>query len=207
MATTTTEDLAGLRLVHPARRPKLVGDCTLGMLLFLFVEVMLFAGLISALTIVKAVDSEKWLEAVLAQPRLPVRATAINSVALLLSGLVQYRSWLAFNKEEFAAAGKLLLVTMLLGVCFVAFQGYEWVGLIDQGLSLRSTGLAPTGAFFYLIVGCHGLHALAALGALAYTAMRLRKGTLSKDAFGAAALFWYFVVLVWPILYFLVYLK
>ena len=50
---------------------------------------------------------------------------------------------------------------MLLGAFFVLFQGVEWVALLREGLTLTSS---THGAFFYLIIGTHALHAVVALG-------------------------------------------
>jgi heme/copper-type cytochrome/quinol oxidase subunit 3 len=36
--------------------------------------------------------------------------------------------------------------------------------------------------------------------------MRLRRGLLTSAQFGTVQVFWYFVVLVWPVLYLKVYL-
>ena len=82
------------------------------------------------------------------------------------------------------------------------FQGVEWLGLVQEGLSMRS---GAYGAFFYLIVGIHMLNALVALGFLAWAWGRLRRGVLSDTQFKAVRIFWYFVVLVWPVIYFQVY--
>ena len=84
----------------------------------------------------------------------------------------------------------------------MAFQGAEWVALIRQGLTLSSSTL---GSFFYLIVGLHALHAVAALGLLAYTWLRLRQGWLAQSQLAVAQVFWYFVVGLWPILFAVVY--
>jgi heme/copper-type cytochrome/quinol oxidase subunit 3 len=92
---------------------------------------------------------------------------------------------------------------MGLGAFFVAFQGYEWISLIRQGLSLTSSN---HGSFFYLIVGMHGLHAIAGLVALGRSAFELRRGRLTPSSFVAIQVFWYFVVALWPVLYFMVYL-
>ena len=62
------------------------------------------------------------------------------------------------------------------------------------------------GAFFYVIVGAHALHAIPALLALVVMLLRLRAGSLTAEAFAASRIFWYFVVLVWPVLYWKVYL-
>jgi cytochrome c oxidase subunit 3 len=69
-------------------------------------------------------------------------------------------------------------------------------------VTLRSSAL---GAFFYLIVGTHAVHAVAALAGLAVAWWRLRAGRLSYGFFLGAQTFWYFVVLIWPVIYARVY--
>jgi heme/copper-type cytochrome/quinol oxidase subunit 3 len=93
-------------------------------------------------------------------------------------------------------------IAMGLGAFFVLFQGYEWVMMIGQGLTLTSSN---HGSFFYLIVGLHGAHAVAGLTILSWTWWRLRGGFLAGSSFAAAQVFWFFVVGLWPVLYFLVY--
>ena len=57
------------------------------MLIFVAMETMMFAGMISAFTIIKS-SSLVWPPP--DQPRLPVGQTAINTVALLLSGVALF---------------------------------------------------------------------------------------------------------------------
>jgi heme/copper-type cytochrome/quinol oxidase subunit 3 len=92
---------------------------------------------------------------------------------------------------------------MGLGAFFVAFQGYEWISLIRQGLTLTSSN---HGSFFFLIVGLHGLHAIAGLTVLGGAALKLSRERLAPSSFVATQVFWYFVVGLWPVLYFMVYL-
>ena len=92
---------------------------------------------------------------------------------------------------------------ILSGAAFVALQGVEWVRLLREGLTMTSSS---HGAFFYLIVGAHALHAVVAIVALAAVYLPLRRGALSPARFAATQLFWYFVVLLWPIIYLRVYL-
>jgi heme/copper-type cytochrome/quinol oxidase subunit 3 len=61
------------------------------------------------------------------------------------------------------------------------------------------------GAFFYLIIGLHGMHALAALAVLTWAYARLRTDSLLAGQLAAAEIFWYFVVGLWPVLYWRVY--
>ena len=183
------------------RREPLVSNGVLGMLIFIFTEVMFFAGLISAHAIVRSqAAGQMWPP--YGQPRLPVEETAVNTAALLVSGIVLFLAWLAFRREAQSARIPLLL-SIILGTIFVFFQGLEWVALLGEGLTLQSSSY---GGFFYLIVGTHALHAVAALAALVWAWVRLARETLTATQLATAAAFWYFVVLVWPILYWKVYL-
>ena len=56
-----------------------------------------------------------------------------------------------------------------------------------------------------MIVGAHGLHALMAIVALTMAWWRLRIGTLTDGFLFGTETFWYFVVLLWPIIYARVY--
>ena len=185
----------------PVRRGSLTDNAVFGMALAVFVEVMLFAGFISAFVIVRgATPAGLWPPP--DQPRLPIATTAVNTAMLIASGVVLALAQRAFSRRR-AAALRLMGVAILLGGGFVIFQGVEWVRLLGRGLTLTSSQL---GAFFYVIVGAHALHATAALVALAIFWRAMRAGRLSPAAFGAVQLFWYFVVLMWPVIYWQVYL-
>ena len=76
--------------------------------------------------------------------------------------------------------------------------------MLAQGLTLTSSTL---GSFFYLIVGTHALHAIAALvhdGPRSEAAHA--SGWLQPSQLATAAVFWYFVVGAWPLVYWRVYL-
>lgn len=205
-------------------KKQLISDGVLGMLVFVFVEIMLFAGFISAFVIIKsrAVGSV-WPP--VNQPRLPVESTAVNTLALIASGvvlLIAHRAYLRASRSDGEGAprrgsarprgfggllsdstGKLLLAATVLGGIFVALQGVEWLALIREGLTITSS---TYGALFYTIIGAHALHAVAAIAALAWATVRLGAGMLTREALSTVAIFWYFVVLVWPFLYVVVYL-
>jgi heme/copper-type cytochrome/quinol oxidase subunit 3 len=183
------------------RREPAVPNGVLGMLIFIFTEVMFFSGLISAHAIVKS-QSAGAMWPPYGQPRLPIEQTALNSLALLVSGVVLVLTWFAFRRDEQAARIPLLL-SIVLGSIFVGFQGMEWVALLAEGLTLQSSAY---GGFFYLIVGSHAVHAVGALLALFWTFRRLDRGVLTGHELATVSAFWYFVVLVWPILYWKVYL-
>jgi cytochrome c oxidase subunit 3 len=166
---------------------------------FIATEVMFFLGLISAHAITVA-SAPTWPPP--GQPRLPIEATAVNTLALLVSGAVAHLAGRRFAADP-ATARRPLDLAIFLGAFFVVFQGWEWAGLVREGLTLSSS---THGGFFYVIVGTHALHALAGLAVLAWTRWTLRRGTLTGEGFAASRLFWSFVVVLWPVLYWRVYL-
>ena len=188
-----------LRVISDPRPQPAIPSAVLGMSIFVASEAMLFAGLISAFSISRAGSLLGWPPP--GQPRLPAEETALNTVALLASGVVL---WLAgrAHREEQRRAARPMLVALGLAAFFVLFQGWEWIQLLGQGLTMRSS---QHGAFFYLIIGIHGLHCLAAIAALGWAHRRLATGVLAASTFQAVRVFWYFVVGLWPILYWRVY--
>jgi cytochrome c oxidase subunit 3 len=190
---------AALRVITDPRPRPVLPSAVLGMLIFVGTELMLFAGLISAFLILRATAAGAWPPP--GQPRLPFEETALNTIALLASGFMLWRARRSFAESP-ARAVRPLSIAMALGAFFVLFQGYEWVMLIRQGLTLRSSN---HGSFFYLIVGLHAAHAVAGLTVLSWAWWRMRSGFLAGSHFAATQVFWFFVVGLWPILYFLVY--
>lgn len=186
----------------PRARRRAVPNGVVAMLMFVFTEAMLFAGLISAFIVIRsAAAGQMWPP--YGQPRLPFERTAINTTALLVSGVVLVFAQLAFRKQHERARIP-VLIAIVLGGFFVGFQGVEWLALIRQGLTLQSSSY---GSFFYLIVGAHAVHAVAALGGLVWAWVQLLRKRLTQSAFATVQVFWYFVVIIWPVIYFKVYLS
>ncbi|MDP6529360.1 MAG: cytochrome c oxidase subunit 3 [Gemmatimonadota bacterium] len=196
MSTATLSDAPGT--TPSGRRSPAIPSEVIGIFLFVFTELMLFAGLISAFRIAQA-SAAVWPP--MGQPRLPIEATALNTAALLASGLVLFFSRRAVRRDP-AGTTTRMLTCLCLGAAFVLLQGSEWVALLREGLTIRSSIL---GSFFYLIIGLHAVHAVAGLGALLRTWRRFVSGTGSPGSLAAAEIFWLFVVGLWPVLYLTVY--
>jgi len=184
----------------PQQRQPVVSSAVLGTLFFVVAEVMFFSGAISAYTISRA-GALPGTWPMPGQPRLPAGATALNTVLLLFSGLVLVFAHRLYRRQS-PIAHWVTLSAWALGAGFVALQGVEWVGLLRQGLTLTSS---PLGSFFYLIVGAHALHAVIALLALGAAWVQMARGKLNPGLFFGAQTFWYFVVLLWPVIYARVY--
>lgn len=185
---------------RPRRQP-IVPPAVMGMLIFVAMEVIFFTALLSAFTVIKA-GSMVWSPP--GDITLPVRATAFNTLVLVASGVLLYLAGRALRAGRTPSAKALTHWAVGLGAFFVAFQGWEWVRLIQYGMTMTS---GIFGACFFLIIGTHAVHALAAIVAmLAYT-VPFRSERLRPAAFQAMQIFWFFVVGIWPVLYGLVYLS
>jgi cytochrome c oxidase subunit 3 len=180
---------------------KRLPNSVLATIIFVVTEIMFFAALMSAHTIARAtVMGGVWPPA--GQPRLPIERTAFNTAILLLSGVLLFvssrRARVGYEKARPYLAGAIAT-----GIAFVLLQGVEWVALLREGLTMQSS---THGAFFYLIVGAHALHAVVAIAVLTAIYFPMRRGTLAPSTFAATQVFWYFVVLLWPVIYLRVYL-
>ena len=182
-----------------SQRTPIIPNGVLAMGLFIFTEVMLFSGFISAFSIYKA-GSIVWPPA--NQPRLPVEITAVNTGVLLLSGLLLVIANIAFRRGSIPKALPWFLGSTVLAAIFVAVQGYEWAKLIQFGLTFKSSSY---GSYFYLIIGAHALHVFIALFFMLAQVPAFRQGTIKKEKFFTLQAFWYFVVGVWPFLYGVMY--
>jgi len=201
MCMAASQAASGLSGPSPTPRRAGVSSGAFGMVLFLATEAMFFTGLISAFLVLRS-QIGGWPPP--GQPRLPVAVTGFNTALLLLSGYTMLRAL----RQSRSAAGqgtRWLLATAVLGAAFLAIQGFEWVRLVGYGLTMSSTLYGGT---FYTLVGAHGVHVLAALIVLLVITRRAiatRGAAPGHETLSVCAMYWTFVVAVWPILYILVY--
>jgi heme/copper-type cytochrome/quinol oxidase subunit 3 len=181
-----------------ARKPA-VSNVVLGTVIFVITEVMFFTALISAYLVIRAGAGLRWVPP--PDVRLPVEATALNTIALLVSGVLMVLATSLFARAN-AKARLTFLGAMILGIIFVIFQGREWLQLISIGLTMMS---GVFGATFFLLIGTHGLHALSAILAMIYIWFKMGKGSLQVEQLRALTVYWLFIVSIWPVLYRLVY--
>ena len=127
-------------------------DATRAMLIFVIYEALMFAGMVIAFLLTRATAGGAWPPA--GQPWFSLAETATNSAALLASGALVFLAAGAWERRE-ARSGHLLLAAIVLGACFVVFQGIAWASVLRQGLTLTSS---EHGNFLCLIVGMHSAH-------------------------------------------------
>lgn len=186
---------------RPRRQP-LVPASILGMLIFVVSEVMFFIALLSAFMVIKA-GSPNWAPP--SGATLPIYTTGFNTLVLFTSGvLLLLAGHTLSQKTDWPRAKMLTGWAALLGAFFVGFQGIEWVRLLYYGMTMTS---GVFGACFYLLIGCHALHAVVAIIAMIGQFRRFEPERLAPASFYSMSLFWFFVVGVWPVLYIVVYLS
>jgi cytochrome c oxidase subunit 3 len=189
-----------------AREGERFGRLSIGMLVFLASEAVLFGSLIYAYIHLR-------LHAITWPPEgmepLDVGFPAFNTGVLIASGVVAHYALEAYRKGKLVATRVLLVVTIVLGAAFLGGQAYEY-GIVGFGLS---DGLM--GSTFFTLTGFHGAHVTG--GLLILVAMYLRtvrdnraglaipdRG--SGDMMAAGTYYWHFVDAVWVVLFFVVYL-
>ena len=108
--------------VAPAMIPsnRRIEPAKLGILLFITAEIMFFAGLISAFVVFRF-SPVPWPPA--GQPRLPLGVTAVNTLVLLLSGVLFQLAFNALKASKALLFKKLLSAAAGLGLLFLAKIG------------------------------------------------------------------------------------
>jgi len=196
-------------LVMPRRLPPVepsapvVSNTRLAMVVLIIGESMLFAGLIGGYLVFR-LSGRDWPP--VDQPRLPLVLTGLNTLVLLGSLVPMSRALRAIRRNAQHEAARGLAWTTLLGALFLAVQGIEWLRLVRHGLTL---GSSMYGATFYVLIGCHGFHVLAAVTWLAIVAVHARRGRFDARRHAPlemCGVYWYFVCALWAVLFPLVYL-
>ena len=97
-----------------------------------------------------------------------------------------------------------LLLTLGMGLLFVAGQYMAWLQLRSQGLYLATN---PNSSFFYVFTALHAVHVLGGLGGLLRVTVKLNNGTLLRSTLNATAYYWHFMGVLWLYLFFLLWTR
>ena len=188
---------------EPSPRRPVLDNIQLAVLFLIGGEVMFFAALIAALFVTR-LGQPLWPPP--HQPRLPVGVTGVNTLVLLASSVMMAGAVGALARGDERRLVKRLAATAGLGALFLLVQGYEWARLIGFGLTVSA---GTYGATFYTLIGAHAAHVFGALVWLSVTLVLASHGRFAHGRTApvkACAMFWHFVVGLWPILYVAVYL-
>nr|WP_298122596.1 cytochrome c oxidase subunit 3 [uncultured Pseudoxanthomonas sp.] len=130
----------------------------------------------------------------------------LNTLILLTSGVtitIAHHALKAGNRSQLLIW---LGATVLLGCVFLFFQAEEYIHAYKE-LNL-TLGSGIYGSTFFMLTGFHGLHVTLGTLMLAIIWFRCAKGHFTKDdhfGFEAVAWYWHFVDVVWLGLFLFVY--
>jgi cytochrome c oxidase subunit III len=185
--------------IPAGRAPNII----IGVAILIAAELMFFGGLVTAFLVLRA-GALFWPPP--GQPRLPVAATGLNTIVLLASGCGMHSALKELRCGDLAKFQRRLMLAVTLGTLFVLAQGCEWVRLMISGLRLTA---GFYGALFTAIVGAHAIHLIGGLLAMGMVMMKAGRGRYTARRIAgveACAIYWTFVVLLWPGLYVVVFL-
>lgn len=124
---------------------------------------------------------------------------------LLASSFVLHWGEQQVRAERFAAGRLALWLTVLMGLVFLALQGFEYYS--------HWSDLAPYsdsyGSIFYTITTLHAAHVIAGLLLLGYVGILPYYGRSRRsphNAYSTVALYWHFVDFVWILIVALLYI-
>jgi cytochrome c oxidase subunit 3 len=176
---------------------------TLGVLLFIVSEVMLFGAFFAAYFFLRVVvDPPNW------PPEgfeLPKAVAGMNTVILVSSSFTIHYALESIRHGNRAGLKLGLIATWLLGATFLFIQMNEYVHI---GFSARDLAF---GSIFYSLTGLHGAHVFVGLLLLTFATIRTFRGHFgpaAKDHLGVevAGIYWHFVDIMWIIVYVTIYI-
>ncbi|WP_216208404.1 aa3-type cytochrome oxidase subunit III [Amycolatopsis aidingensis] len=192
--------------VHSLNRPNMV---SVGTIVWLSSELMFFAGLFAMFFTVKAQnDTGHWppiLESTGEPIHLNIPYAIPFTIILVASSFTCQLGVFAAEKGDVYGLRRWYLITLLMGTIFVLGQGYEYINLVAEGVTI------PSGAFgtvFYLATGFHGLHVIGGLVAFVYLLLRTRMSKFTPAQATSAIVvsyYWHFVDIVWIGLFAVIY--
>jgi cytochrome c oxidase subunit III len=177
---------------------------TLGILLFIVSEVMLFGAFFASYFFLRVVmnQGEPWPPE---QFELPVAVAGVNTAILVSSSFTMHWALESVKRDNRAGLIMGLAATFLLGATFLFIQLNEYIHI---GFSIRDDAF---GSIFYGLTGLHGAHVTVGLILLAFANIRAWRGHFgptAKDHLGVEVpgIYWHFVDVMWIIVFTTVYI-
>jgi len=204
------------------------GSFRMGMIWFIFSEVMFFGAFFGALFYARAITmpwladldhkilwpdfAGQWgntgpagvVESFNTMGPFPI--PTINTALLLLSGVTLTIAHHALRAGHRRNTAVFLFATILLGAIFMGFQAYEYIHAYQE-LNLKLTS-GIYGSTFFMLTGFHGFHVTMGAIMLSVVLYRVLRGHFTPEnhfGFEGAAWYWHFVDVVWLGLYVVVY--
>jgi cytochrome c oxidase subunit III len=173
----------------------------MGMVLFVASEAMFFAALFAAYFSVR-MSASVWPPKSIGVPERAL--PSVLTVILVSSSVVLQVGMGAVRSGRISAFRNLLGLTILLGLCFLALQAYDYSQLT---FGIRD-GIYPS--LFFVMTGLHMAHVAGGVVLLSLVFGQTTSGQISlarHEPVEAATIYWHFVDVVWLGLYTAFYLS
>lgn len=119
----------------------------------------------------------------------------LSTGIILISSVVFEFARKVYKDGNRAVAARLLSVTGILGVAFLASQTSAWRMLVERGVYLAAN---PYSSFFYIFTGLHAAHLVGGLVGLGVVVFGRKT---RREVIDAAAYYWHFLGVLWLILF------
>ncbi len=175
---------------------------TLGILIFIVSEVMLFGAFFASYFFLRVVSNPpQWPPSPF---ELPVAVAGMNTAILFSSSFTVHYALESIRRGNRNGMKLGLAATWLLGATFLFIQLNEYVHI---GFSARDGAF---GTIFYGLTGLHGAHVMVGLILLTFANIRAWRGHFGpepKDHLGVEipGIYWHFVDVMWLIVFTTVY--
>lgn len=139
-------------------------------------------------------------------PHIHLEIPAIGTGILVLSSVTCELAHKALLVNQRSLAKNWMVITLLLGLFFLALQGYEWGYLMNLYGFYPNTSVVGTA--FYLITGFHGFHVITGMLMLFMVYARMEMGSFDRKrhfSMNAASWYWHFVDVIWLFVFFTLY--
>ena len=183
----------------PAHRSSRVHAPTLGMLLFIISEVMIFGAFFTAYFFIRIVSHNPWPAR---GNTIPEAVAGVNTAILISSSLTIHWALTSIKNGNRFGLKAGMVSTFLLGLSFLTIQINEYVHV---GFAPQNSAQATV---FYSLTGLHGIHVFIGLCLLATVTIRSFRGHYSPEkheGMEVPGIYWHFVDAMWVIVYTAVY--
>ncbi|WP_439181908.1 cytochrome c oxidase subunit 3 [Carboxylicivirga taeanensis] len=184
-----------------------------GVWLFIFIELLVFAGLFLLYGVYRYKNGVAFD---LAAGELSVTSGVLNTIIILAGSLCMAYSSVAIRKGNKMATLFWLLTTLFIGFMFLVNRYFEWKGRIDYGLFPGSEDLARLGhgdvlffGLYFFMTGLHAVHLIVGFIGLINVTSRVNNNTLGSKNYSlleATGIYWHLATLIWVLIFPLFYL-
>ncbi len=183
----------------PAHQSSRVHAPTLGMLLFIMSEIMIFGAFFTAYFFIRIANHNPWPAH---GTKLPEAVAGINTAILISSSLTIHWALVSIKRGNRFGLLAGMVTTFLLGTTFLFSQLNEYIHV----------GFAPSdsaqASVFYALTGLHGCHVFIGLCLLLFVTIRSFRGHYSPEhheGMEVPGIYWHFVDAMWIVVYTTIY--